>query len=86
MEDKNFNEAKRIKELIEKLYTRSFKLQEAISGTMKEITIEYVTGVERQRPGRIYLNDAAGIKDLMQKECNEIKLELNQLKEKFKNL
>jgi division protein CdvB (Snf7/Vps24/ESCRT-III family) len=86
MEEKNFNEAKRIKELIEKLYTRSFKLQEAMSGTMRKITIEYVTGEERQRPGKIYLNDAAGIKDLMQKEYTEIKIEIDQLKEKFKNL
>jgi len=86
MEEKNFKEAKHIKEMIEKLHTRSLRLNEAMSGTMTKITIEYVTGGERQRPGQIYLSDAIGIRDLMQKEYTEIQLELGQLREKFKNL
>jgi hypothetical protein len=86
MEEKKFNEAKYTKEMMDKLHTRSLKLQAAILGTMTKITIEYVTGGERQRPGQIYLSDAIGIRDLMQKECTEIKLELDQLKERFKNL
>jgi division protein CdvB (Snf7/Vps24/ESCRT-III family) len=87
MEEKHFNEAKDTKEMIDKLRTRSLKLQEAISGTMKKITVDYITGEERfKRPEEIYLNDVAGIKDLMQKEYTEIKLELDQLIQKFKNL
>jgi hypothetical protein len=86
MTEKHFNEAKYIKEMIEKLRTRSLRLSEAMSGTMKKVTIEYVTGGERQRPGQIYLSDAIGIRDLMQKEYTEIKLELDQLTEKFKKL
>jgi hypothetical protein len=87
MEEKHFNEAKYTKEMIDKLHTRSLKLNEAISGTMKKITIEYVTGEGRSlRSRELYLNNSAAIKDLMQKEYTEIKLELDQLKEKFKNL
>ncbi len=86
MDDKNFNEAKHIKEMIEKLRTRSLRLNEAMSGTMTKITIEYITGGERQRPGKIYLSDATGIRDLMQKEHAEIKFELDELGKKFKNL
>jgi hypothetical protein len=87
MEEKHFNEAKHIKDMIEKLRTRSLKLNEALSGTMTKITVDYFSGEERfRRPGEIYLNDVAGIKDLMQKEYAEIKLELDQLTEKFKNL
>jgi hypothetical protein len=87
MEEKKFNEAKYTKEMIDKLHTRSLKLLEAMSATMNKITVEYVTGEERfRRPGEIYLNNTAAIRDLMQKEYTEIQLELGVLREKFKSL
>jgi pyruvate/2-oxoglutarate dehydrogenase complex dihydrolipoamide dehydrogenase (E3) component len=87
MEEKKFNEAKATKEMIDKLHTRVLKLQEAIAGTMNRVTVEYVSGEGRfSRPGEIYLNNAADIRDLMQKEYEEIQLELVKLREKFKSL
>jgi hypothetical protein len=87
MDEKKFNEAKSTKEMIDKLHTRSLKLLEAMSGNMNKITVEYVTGEERfRRPGEIYLNYTAAIRDLMQKEYTEIQLELGELREKFKSL
>jgi hypothetical protein len=87
MEEKKFNEAKYTKEMIDKLHTRSLKLLEAISGTMNKITVEYVTGEGKfRRPGEIYLNNTAALRDFMQKEYTEIQLELGELREKFKSL
>lgn len=87
MEEKHFNEAKYTKEMIDKLHTRSLKLNEAISGNMNKITVDYVTGEGRfQRPGEIYLNNTVAIRDLMQKEYTEIQFELGELREKFKSL
>lgn len=88
MDDKKFNEAQVITETIAKLHLRALHLVEIMSeGTITKVTVEYYTGKGKtRRLGSIYLNNVEDLRNIMQKEYDDIQIDLVELRKQFKEL
>lgn len=85
MDELKFNEAKSLKENIDKLKRRQRGLEEALKSCFISAVLNYSTG-SLPRKTEVSLYDKEGIRDLIKKEHDGITLAIADLEKEFKNL
>jgi hypothetical protein len=86
MELEKFEQAKKVKENLERLKTRKHKLESALKSCSLAVTINYTYGGKFRTPGEVGLYDKEIIKEMMIKELEKLDEEINLVKEEFEKV
>ena len=86
MEETKFNEAKELQDKIETFKKRIKSLDDAMNASTIGATVNYTKPGKFRIQGELYLNDKETLLILIDKECTSLKVALENLEEKFKNL
>jgi hypothetical protein len=86
MELEKFEQAKKVKENLERLKTRKHKLESALESCSLAVTINYTYGGKFRTPGEVGLYDKEIIKEMMIKELEKLDEEINLVKEEFEKV
>ena len=86
MELEKFEQAKKIKETLDKLETQKSKLEYALKSCFLEVTIAYSKGGEFRNKGEVNLYNTKVIKEMISKELERLKEEIEYVKKEFNNI
>jgi len=86
MELEKFEQAKKVKENLERLKTRKHKLESALKSCSLAVTINYAYGGKFRTPGEVRLYDKEIIKEMMIKELEKLDEEISLVKEEFEKV
>ena len=86
MELEKFEKAKKIKENLDRLETQKSKLEYALKSCSLGATIAYSKGGEFRSKGEIHLYNTGAIREMLSKELESLKEEIDLLKENFENI
>jgi hypothetical protein len=86
MEVEKFEQAKKVKETLDRLETQKSKLEYALKSCSLGVTIEYSRGGEFRSKGEVNLYNKGAIKEMISKELERLKEEMDLVKEEFKNI
>jgi hypothetical protein len=86
MELEKFEQAKKVKENLERLKTRKHKLESALKSCSLGVTINYTYGGKFRTPGEVGLYDKEIIKEMIFKELEKLDEEINLVKEEFEKV
>jgi hypothetical protein len=86
MELEKFEQAKKVKENLERLKTQKHKLESALKSCSLGVTIKYTYGGQFRTPGEVGLYDKEIIKEMISKVLEKLDEEINLVKEDFKKV
>ena len=86
MELEKFEQAKKVKENLERLKTQKHKLESALKSCSLGVTIKYTSGGQFRTPGEVGLYDKEIIKEMISKVLEKLDEEIKLVKEDFKKL
>jgi len=86
MELEKFEQAKKVKETLERLKTQKHKLESALKSCSLGVTIKYTYGGQFRTPGEVGLYDKEIIKEMISKVLEKLDEEIKLVKEEFEKL
>jgi hypothetical protein len=86
MELEKFEQAKKVKENLERLKTQKHKLESALKSCSLGVTIKYMSGGQFRTPGEVGLYDKEIIKEMISKVLEKLDEEINLVKEEFEKV
>jgi hypothetical protein len=86
MELEKFEQAKKIKETLDRLETQKSKLEYALKSCSLGATIAYSRGGEFRSKGEINLYDTGAIRGMLTKELERINGEIELVNKEFENI
>jgi len=86
MELEKFEQAKKVKENLERLKTQKHKLESALKSCSLGVTIKYTSGGKFRTPSEVGLYDKEIIKEMISKVLEKLDEEINLVKEDFKKV
>jgi hypothetical protein len=86
MELEKFEQAKKVKENLERLKTQKHKLESALKSCSLGVTIKYTSGGQFRTPGEVGLYDKEIIKEMISKVLEKLDEEINLVKEEFEKV
>ena len=86
MEFEAFEKAKKVKEQLDRLENQKYKLERAFKSYSLGVTIGYSTGGESRRNDEVILYNKEAIKEMIAKELERLKGEIELVKEEFESI
>ena len=86
MELEKFEQAKKIKENLDRLEIQKSKLERALKSCSLGATIVYSTGGEFRSKGEVSLWNKEVIKEMISKELERLTEEMDSIKKEFENI
>ena len=86
MELEKFEQAKKIKENLDRLEIQKSKLERALKSCSLGATIVYSTGGEFRNKGEVSLWNKESIKEMISKELERLTEEMDLVKKEFENI
>ena len=86
MELEKFEQAKKVKENLERLKTQKHKLESALKSCSLGVTIKYTSGGQFRTPCEVGLYDKEIIKEMISKVLEKLDEEINLVKEEFEKV
>jgi hypothetical protein len=86
MELEKFEQAKKVKETLDRLETQKSKLEYALKCCSLGVTITYSRGGEFRNKGEVNLYNTGVIKEMISKELGRLKEEIEYVKKEFNNI
>ena len=86
MELEKFEQAKKVKENLERLKTQKHKLESALKSCSLGVTIKYTSGGQFRTPGEVGLYNKEIIKEMISKVLEKLDEEINLVKEEFEKI
>ena len=86
MEVEKFEQAKKIKENLERLKIRKYKLESAFNSFSLSVKIEFVHSGNFKRKDEVGLSDEKVIREMIFKELETLKENINLVEEEFNKL
>ncbi len=86
MELEKFEEAKKVKEKLDRLQVQKSKLERAIKSCSLGVTIGYSTGGAFPRKDEVSLYNTDAIKEMINIELQRLNLEIDLVKEEFEKV
>ena len=86
MELEKFEQAKNLKEKLDRLGNQKFKLELALNSSSLGATIGFSYPPSSARVGEVVLYNTHAIKEMISKELEMLKEEMDLLKEEFENI
>jgi hypothetical protein len=86
MELEKFEQAKKIKESLDRLEIQKSKLEYALKCCSLGVTIAYTRGGEFRNKGEVNLYNTGIIKEMISKELERLKEEIEYVKKEFNNI
>ena len=86
MELEKFEQAKKVKENLERLKTQKHKLESALKSCSLGVTIKYTSEGQFRTPGEVGLYDKEIIKEMISKVLEKLDEEINLVKEEFEKV
>jgi hypothetical protein len=86
MELEKFEQAKKVKENLERLKTQKHKLESALKSCSLGVTIKYTSGGQFRTPGEVGLYNKEIIKEMISKVLEKLDEEINLVKEEFEKV
>ena len=86
MELEKFEQAKKVKENLERLKTQKHKLESALKSSSLGVTIKYTFGGQFRTPGEVGLYNKEIIKEMISKVLEKLDEEINLVKEEFEKV
>jgi hypothetical protein len=86
MEFEAFEKAKKVKEKLDRLENQKYKLERAFKSCSLGVKIEYSTGFELRINDEVVLYNKEAIKEMIAKELERLKGEIELVKEEFENI
>jgi DNA primase large subunit len=87
MEVEKFEQAKKIKENLERLKIRKYKLESAFNSFSLSVKIEFVhSGYVKFRKDEVWLSNENVIREMVSKELEILKESINLVEEEFNKL
>ena len=86
MELEKFEEAKKVKERLDRLQVQKFKLEQAIKSCSLGTTIGYSTGGAFPRKSEVSVYNTEAIKEMISVELQRLGVEIGLVKEEFEKL
>ena len=86
MEVEKFEQAKKVKETLDRLETQKSKLEYALKCCSLGATISYTRGGEFRSKGEVNIYNTGSIREMLTKELERLKEEMDLVKEEFENI
>jgi len=86
MEVEKFEQAKKIKENLMRLKIRKYKLESAFNSFSLSVKIEFVHSGNFKRKDELWLSDENVIREMISKELETLKENINLVEEEFNKL
>jgi hypothetical protein len=86
MELEKFEKAKKVKETLDRLETQKSKLEYALKSCSLGVTIGYSIGGSFPRKDEVSLYNKGAIKEMISKELERLKEEIDSVKKEFENI
>ena len=86
MEVEKFEQAKKVKETLDRLETQKSKLEYALKSCSLGATIAYSRGGEFRSKGEINLYDTGAIREMLSKELERVNEEIELVNKEFENI
>jgi len=86
MEVEKFEQAKKVKEDLDKLERQKYKLESALKSCGLGVTIKYTSGGHFRTPGEVSVYNKESIKEMITKELERLNEEIDLVKEEFEKL
>ena len=87
MELEKFEKAKKVKETLDRLETQKSKLEYALKSCSLGVTIGYsIGGGEFRSKGEVNIYNTGAIKEMLSKELERLKEEMELVKQEFENI
>jgi archaellum component FlaC len=86
MELEKFEQAKKIKEELDRLERQKYKLESALKSCSLGVTIGYSIGGSFPRKDEVNLYNKGAIKEMISKELERLKEEIDSVKKEFENI
>jgi hypothetical protein len=86
MEVEKFEQAKKVKETLDRLETQKSKLEYALKCCSLGVTISYTRGGEFRSKGEIHLYNTGAIREMLSKELERINEEIESVNKEFENI
>jgi hypothetical protein len=86
MEVEKFEQAKKVKETLDRLETQKSKLEYALKCCSLGATISYTRGGEFRSKGEVNIYNTGSIREMLTKELERLKEEMGLVKEEFENI
>lgn len=86
MELEKFEQAKKVKENLERLKTQKHKLESALKSCSLGVTIKYTYGGQFRTPGEVGLYNKEIIKEMLSRVLEKLDEEIKLVKEEFEKV
>jgi hypothetical protein len=86
MDLEKFEKAKKVKDDLDRLETQKYKLEYALKSCSLGATITYSKGGEFRSKGEFNVYNTGAIREMLSKELESLKEEIDLLKENFENI
>jgi hypothetical protein len=86
MEVEKFEQAKKVKETLDRLETQKSKLEYALKCCSLGATISYTRGGEFRSKGEVNIYNTGSIREMLSKDLERLKEEMDLVKEEFENI
>ena len=86
MEVEKFEQAKKVKETLDRLETQKSKLEYALKSCSLGATIAYSKGGEYRSKGEINIYNTGAIREMLSKELERVNEEIELVNEEFENI
>lgn len=86
MEIEKFEQATKVKDKLDRLERQKYKLERAIKSCSLGVSIEYSTGGEFRKKDEVSVYNKDAIKEMITKELERLKEEIELVKEEFENI
>ena len=86
MELEKFEKAKKVKEDLDRLERQKYKLESALKSCSLGVKVEYSKGGSFPRKDEVSLYNKGAIKEMLSKELERLKEEIDLVKEEFENI
>ena len=86
MELEKFEQAKKVKEDLDRLERQKYKLESALKSCSLGVTIGYSVGGSFPRKDEVNLYNKGAIKEMISKELERLKEEIDSVKKEFENI
>ena len=86
MELEKFEQAKKVKEDLERLERQKYKLESALKSCGLNVTINYTYGGHFRTPGEVSVYNKECIKEMITKELKRLNEEIDLVKKEFENI
>jgi hypothetical protein len=86
MELEKFEQAKKVKEQLDRLKNQKYKLEKSLKSCSLGATIAYSTGGEFRNKGEVSFWNKEFIKEMISKELERLKEEMESIEKEFENI